>query len=185
MQIFKRHEKNFSHMKFETVNNILLNDLPEFPSAALLSTDDTTALPCFDALQKNSFYVILLNVNDLYNETRRKGQNMDEFKVVRRHMRFTGRVQGVGFRYRAKYAANGMGITGWAKNEWDGSVEMEAQGTIAQINMMLKMINKSDYIVIDTIDTKDIPLEEHETGFYVSYSDSCPLFHRHILLRYS
>ena len=44
---------------------------------------------------------------------------------------------------------------------------MEAQGTIAQINMMLKMINKSDYIVIDTIDTKDIPLEEHETGFYV------------------
>lgn len=167
MQIFKRHEKNFSHMKFETVNNILLNDLPEFPSAALLSTDDTTALPCFDALQKNSFYVILLNINDLYNGTRRKGQNMDEFKVVRRHMRFTGRVQGVGFRYRAKYAANGMGITGWAKNEWDGSVEMEAQGTIAQINMMLKMINKSDYIVIDTIDTKDIPLEEHETGFYV------------------
>lgn len=73
MQIFKRHEKNFSHMKFETVNNILLNDLPEFPSAALLPTDDTTALPCFDALQKNSFYVILLNVNDLYNETRRKG----------------------------------------------------------------------------------------------------------------
>ena len=69
-----------------------------------------------------------------------KGRNMDEFKVVRRHMRFTGRVQGVGFRYRAKYAANGMGITGWAKNEWDGSVEMEAQGTIAQINMMLKMI---------------------------------------------
>ena len=127
MQIFKRHEKNFSHMKFETVNNILLNDLPEFPSAALLSTDDTTALPCFDALQKNSFYVILLNVNDLYNGTRRKGQNMDEFKVVRRHMRFTGRVQGVGFRYRAKYAANGMGITGWAKNEWDGSVEMERQ----------------------------------------------------------
>ena len=98
---------------------------------------------------------------------RGKDRNMDEFKVVRRHMRFTGRVQGVGFRYRAKYAANGMGITGWAKNEWDGSVEMEAQGTIAQINMMLKMINKSDYIVIDTIDTKDIPLEEHETEFYV------------------
>ena len=26
---------------------------------------------------------------------------------------------------------------------------------------------RSDYIVIDTIETKDIPLEEHETGFYV------------------
>lgn len=35
--------------------------------------------------------------------------------IVRKHFRFTGRVQGVGFRYRAKYAANGMGITGWQK----------------------------------------------------------------------
>ena len=92
---------------------------------------------------------------------------MEETKVVRRHMRFTGRVQGVGFRYRAKYAANGMGITGWARNEWDGSVVMEAQGTVAQINMMLKMINQSDYIVIESIDTTDIPLEEHETEFHV------------------
>ena len=92
---------------------------------------------------------------------------MEDTKVVRRHMRFTGRVQGVGFRYRAKYAANGMGITGWARNEWDGSVVMEAQGTVAQINMMLKMINQSDYIVIESIETTDIPLEEHETGFHV------------------
>ena len=87
--------------------------------------------------------------------------------VIRKRMRFTGRVQGVGFRYRAKYAANGMCITGWAKNEWDGSVVMEAQGTEVQINQMLKMINQSDYIVIDSIETKIIPVEEHETGFHV------------------
>ena len=87
--------------------------------------------------------------------------------IVRKHMRFTGRVQGVGFRYRARYAAEGMGITGWAKNEWDGSVEMEVQGTEERIHRMLVMINKSDYIVIDNIETKIIPLEEHETGFYV------------------
>ena len=87
--------------------------------------------------------------------------------VVRKHIRFTGRVQGIGFRYRAKYAANGIGITGWVKNEWDGSVEMEVQGTEEQINDMLIMINKSDYIVMDGIETKIIPLEEHETGFHV------------------
>ena len=92
---------------------------------------------------------------------------MEDTKVVRRHICFTGRVQGVGFRYRAKYAANGMGITGWARNEWDGSVEMEVQGTVTQINCMLKMINQSDYIVIDSMQTTDIPLEEHETGFHV------------------
>ena len=45
--------------------------------------------------------------------------------MVRKHFKITGRVQGVGFRYRAKYAASGMGLTGWVRNEWDGSVEME------------------------------------------------------------
>ncbi len=87
--------------------------------------------------------------------------------IVRKHFRFTGRVQGAGFRYRAKYAANGMGITGWAKNEYDGSVEMEAQGTEEAINRMLVMINRSDYIVIDSIETKEIPLLEDERSFYV------------------
>lgn len=88
-------------------------------------------------------------------------------EIIRKHMRFTGRVQGVGFRYRARYAADGMGITGWAKNEWDGSVEMEVQGSEERINRMLTMINKSDYIVIDSIESENIPLKEHETGFHV------------------
>lgn len=87
--------------------------------------------------------------------------------MVRKHYRFTGRVQGVGFRYRAKYAASGMCITGWAKNKWDGSVEMEVQGTEEAINRMLVMINRSDYIQIDTIECREIPLEEQETSFHV------------------
>ena len=90
-----------------------------------------------------------------------------DMSIVRKRFRFTGRVQGVGFRYRAKYAANGMCITGWVKNEWDGSVVMEAQGTEEAINRMLVMINKSDYIVIGSIETKVIALEEHESSFYV------------------
>ena len=87
--------------------------------------------------------------------------------MVRKHYRFTGRVQGVGFRYRAKHAACGMCITGWVKNEWDGSVEMEVQGTEEAINRMLVMINRSDYIQIETIECRDIPLEEQETSFHV------------------
>ncbi len=87
--------------------------------------------------------------------------------MVRKHFRFTGRVQGVGFRYRAKYAANGMCITGWVKNEWDGSVEMEVQGTEEAIDRMLIMINSGDYIVIDNVESQDIPLLENESGFHV------------------
>lgn len=87
--------------------------------------------------------------------------------IVRKHFRFTGRVQGVGFRYRAKYAAENMKITGWVKNEYDGSVEMEAQGTEDAINRMLVMIQKGSYVMIDSMDEKQIPQEEQESSFVI------------------
>ena len=33
--------------------------------------------------------------------------------MIRRHISFSGWVQGVGFRYRARYAASLYGCTGW------------------------------------------------------------------------
>ena len=91
----------------------------------------------------------------------------DKNTVVRKEIQFFGSVQGVGFRYRAQYAARGCGVTGWVRNEWDGSVMMEAQGSLRQINEMLKMINGSPYIRIDRICEKQLPLEEYESGFHV------------------
>lgn len=85
--------------------------------------------------------------------------------MVRKRFRFTGRVQGVGFRTRARYAARGMCITGWVRNEWDGSVVMEAQGTVKAIDQMLIMINRSDYIRIDSMESENIPLVEDEVTF--------------------
>lgn len=92
---------------------------------------------------------------------------MNETSIIRQHMKISGSVQGVGFRYRAKYAASGLGVTGWVRNKWDGTVELEAQGTIEQINQMLKLINQSPYIHIDDIDRKTIPIDTHDTGFHV------------------
>ena len=48
--------------------------------------------------------------------------------AIRRRWRFTGTVQGVGFRYYARAAALHLGLTGWVANNWDGSVTLEAQG---------------------------------------------------------
>ena len=39
---------------------------------------------------------------------------------TRYHLVFSGRVQAVGFRYRAVHAAGSLGLTGWVKNCWDG-----------------------------------------------------------------
>ena len=41
---------------------------------------------------------------------------MADRKLIRQHMKITGQVQGVGFRYRARYAASNLGVTGWVKN---------------------------------------------------------------------
>lgn len=41
---------------------------------------------------------------------------------------FYGRVQGVGFRYKLRYLAEKYSVTGWARNEYDGSVSTELQG---------------------------------------------------------
>ena len=47
---------------------------------------------------------------------------------IRKHIFFYGRVQGVGFRYYSVYKARQLGLTGWVRNLYDGSVEMEVQG---------------------------------------------------------
>lgn len=44
-------------------------------------------------------------------------------KIIRKHFFFKGRVQGVGFRYRAQNAASLYSVTGWVKNLYDGSVK--------------------------------------------------------------
>ena len=46
----------------------------------------------------------------------------------------SGRVQGVGYRAFAQYAARGAGITGWARNLDDGNVEVHANGTQSQLD---------------------------------------------------
>ncbi|HCM26699.1 MAG TPA: acylphosphatase [Treponema sp.] len=42
--------------------------------------------------------------------------------------RAAGRVQGVGFRWAARDEAGRLGLSGWVRNERDGSVSVFAQG---------------------------------------------------------
>ncbi|WP_122643698.1 acylphosphatase [Luxibacter massiliensis] len=81
---------------------------------------------------------------------------------VRKRIIFHGRVQGVGFRYTAKYLAQSLNLTGWVKNEWDGTVSMEVQGREKLIQKLLVGLNQGHFISIEWMDTEEIPLEnEH------------------------
>lgn len=85
---------------------------------------------------------------------------------IREEIIFTGRVQGVGFRYKAIHLARHFGLTGWVKNEYDGAVSGQFQGRELDIDMVIERLMQDDYIRIDHIARRKIPLEE-ERGFSV------------------
>ena len=85
---------------------------------------------------------------------------------IRNQYTFTGHVQGVGFRYSAQYLAQAIGVTGWVKNEWDGTVVMEAQGTREQLDLLVQKLRTRNFIRIDYAAELEIPLVE-ELGFHV------------------
>ena len=85
--------------------------------------------------------------------------------IVRKRIVFSGAVQGVGFRYRARHAAALAGATGWVRNEWDGSVTMEIQGTEAQIDQVILAIERGTYVRIENMDVKSLPPDPEERGF--------------------
>ena len=67
---------------------------------------------------------------------------------VRKHFIFHGYVQGVGFRYRAYHAAVSRGISGWVRNCYDGSVEMEAEGNPWDIDDLLVALERNQWASI-------------------------------------
>ncbi len=52
-------------------------------------------------------------------------------------VRITGRVQGVAFRWEAQHQAEKLGVTGWVRNEPDGSVLAHVEGEPDLVNDMV------------------------------------------------
>jgi acylphosphatase len=58
-------------------------------------------------------------------------------------VRYEGRVQGVGFRFTVVRLAQDLEITGWVKNEFDGSVSMVAEGPEEELMALLQAVKNS------------------------------------------
>ena len=90
----------------------------------------------------------------------------------RLRLRFVGQVQGVGFRWTSMSVARELGLTGWVRNEPDGSVTAEIQGGAAHVGAFFSQMLEAyrHHPIRYTVDQRDdVPLVEGERDFEVRY----------------
>ena len=89
--------------------------------------------------------------------------------TIRKEFHFEGNVQNIGFRFEVQSHAKPLGITGYAKNNDDGSVTAQLQGNLEDINRVILSLQNIDRIQINSITEKEIPLDYYENDFSIIY----------------
>ena len=89
--------------------------------------------------------------------------------LIAKHIIFSGRVQGVGFRFTTHRMAERHDLTGFVRNLPDGTVEMLAQGPAKDIDACLTDIR--EYFGGYLRDTKitDTPHDPRHTDFRITF----------------
>ncbi|MCC6126315.1 MAG: acylphosphatase [Pirellulales bacterium] len=77
---------------------------------------------------------------------------MSTKELQQREFFFSGRVQGVGFRYTARSLAAGFKVAGFVRNLPDGRVQLVAEGAVEEIDRFSAALQKElgQYILIRT-----------------------------------
>ncbi|RFB93430.1 acylphosphatase [Rhizobium leguminosarum bv. trifolii] len=89
------------------------------------------------------------------------------YEAVR--VRVSGRVQGVGFRMWARDEALRLGLTGWVRNEADGSVAALIAGPDTAISTMIERFGRGPAgASVSGVETEASPLETMPVGFRIT-----------------
>ena len=80
---------------------------------------------------------------------------------------FTGRVQGVGFRYTALQVAREFDISGFVANLPDGRVQLEAEGSPDQIEGFIAAVEERMHGHVKKVDRLKDTREAQFTGFSI------------------
>ncbi len=84
-------------------------------------------------------------------------------KKVRLSAIIHGRVQGVGFRFFAQLRASELGLTGYVRNRWDGTVEVVAEGEEDSVRRFLGALRVGPRSAI--VDRVDVQWEDYSGEF--------------------
>ena len=86
---------------------------------------------------------------------------------VREAISFRGRVKGVGFRATAERIATALGLSGWVRNESDGSVSCEVQGSPSAVACFLDELGAAMSGKIDSLERRPVPSDREPSRFRV------------------
>lgn len=85
------------------------------------------------------------------------------------HLYYEGVVQGVGFRYTARYLASTHNIKGWVRNLPDGRVEMCVQAKVSSLDVFLCAIRGSFRSYITNVVSEETPLQHELRDFQIKF----------------
>lgn len=80
---------------------------------------------------------------------------------------YTGRVQGVGFRYATMEVARGYEVSGYVKNLADGRVQVEAEGKVAEVNAFLAAVEEKMHGYVRKTERQSETRAPQFTGFSI------------------
>ncbi|MCP4608849.1 MAG: acylphosphatase [Planctomycetes bacterium] len=89
--------------------------------------------------------------------------------MIARHITFSGRVQGVGFRFTARRAAERRQLTGYVRNIANGSVEMLAQGRDEEVDDCIQDIKEYFSGYIRETSVREITFDPKYSDFQITF----------------
>jgi len=93
----------------------------------------------------------------------------DSAPLIRREVTFSGRVQGVGFRYTARQIAVSFPVTGFVQNLADGRVLLVAEGTPEVLDRFLGEVREEMARNIRGSEQTDLPASGEFSQFEVRH----------------
>jgi len=88
--------------------------------------------------------------------------------MKRLQLLISGKVQGRGYRWFVRAAAEDAGASGWVRNETDGTVTAEVQAPEEVLRQLLRQLEAGNGAAsVTSITAVSIPVEANETGFEI------------------
>ena len=84
-------------------------------------------------------------------------------------VRFSGHVQGVGFRATCAFVAKTLDVHGFVRNEYDGSVIVDVDGPVGDLKELIRRIESEMVGKIDGVHIEKTESKNRSGGLRIAY----------------